>query len=160
MTVNTFVEAHTLEAPATGQRLCPACGVARPVREFRVYDDLVQSCRACRRRAESKQRMRDRRETSKFKVMLQARIVGKETYREKKVMEAKLKFIKAQYLAATLVTRRRLKEMKAGGEVDTGRTVAAIKKREDILERYEKAYEQQIKLTKDGAAVPNIHDMI
>lgn len=141
------------------KRTCPKCGEPKPVREFRVFDDSVLHCRACRHRSVMKQRERDRRETVKLKARLRARNEGTGAYKGKQVLEAKLRFIKTHYLKATAVTRRRIKEM-SRVEDPSGKTQKALEVRETVLERYEQAYQQQKTMTFAGVAVPNIHDMV
>lgn len=141
------------------QVVCPKCEEPKPRREFRVYDEKVLTCRACRARARARIQARDARDTIKLKARLDKIGGGRAESKAEKTLAQQLKFLKSRFLKVTGVHRLRIREMESKVN-PSAKTMKALKKRKEILDRYEQAHELQQTTARVGGKFVSIEELI
>lgn len=133
-------------------RTCPNCEEEYPATHFRLRNDPVTKCRACRRRDSTKKNMRKKRALFKMLGVKQVRAEALKTAMDYNAAIARAsdaaqwrKVLKKRFNAVTGIIRTRIKTMEYNPH-PSKRTLHALDIRKQQLARYEAAYAQQLEL--------------
>lgn len=147
------------------ERECPKCQKQKPAREFRIREELVTVCRACRERARLRKVYLMKK--SKVKLLKRASVLDfyltKEREQARDELEKKKKYerkmAKREFNRDLIGCKRRLKAMEMVINPG-GKTLRAIAARKEQLYKYEMALAQVLEIIEDGRGYRSIRDYL